>query len=347
MLTRADELQFISDALALEWLFPEPQVKQAGIIDDLFGSLKTTAAAQMQEFGKKNLSPDQPGGIAGGLLEMIATGAFWYISRPLTIAWALASQVLGINLRDIAIGIVNAIKPHLESGQATPQTVDQATKAALAGNEISIAAIIKEADWGRRRKSTPDEVIDFFKSHLRQRSATKLFTAIVGFAIKCLLIGAGITAGASALVGAVGLKPEDRQKTETTSTESGTQETPTESTQPEIKPTFTAHKLQPSGRGEQYFTNDENNFWIVRLINGSIENTLVTWAIDVYPELSGYEQEIKNSPYFRRAVSLLKGNWSSSSPNRLLMPKSLNSRKETVDIFSADVAKLIVPKEIQ
>ena len=68
---------------------------------------------------------------------------------------------------------------------------------------------------------------------------------------------------------------------------------------------------------------------------------MVVWATDVYPELSGSESIIYSSRAFSDTVRQLRNNYDARKPDSLIMPVGYTNRKQVVDLFSRDVAKLL------
>jgi hypothetical protein len=156
--------------------------------------------------------------------------------------------------------------------------------------------------------------------------------------IKTILVGAGLLAGAEAISGALGHK-----KPTSTST------SPTSTTKPE----------DTSGQGSTYpqkpevITNTHTNLptpisngpeiWVVPLVgDGTVEDTLIAWALDLYPNLSHYddiEKSIESTPSFVTTVSFLKRDPKKFGAKTMVMPSEFSSRKQVVDIFINDVIR--------
>ena len=68
---------------------------------------------------------------------------------------------------------------------------------------------------------------------------------------------------------------------------------------------------------------------------------LLAWAVDVYPQLHGYESQMANLSSFDKVAEDISRYGGS---NNLTMPKEYKSRKQVVDLFAHDI-KLNPPKD--
>ena len=169
-------------------------------------------------------------------------------------------------------------------------------------------------------------------------SLKTLLVAILIWALKTALIGAGLVGGAGFIASfikgkpnktnTVPVAPEVKSETE--------QMLPNESILPTPKESI---DLIPSGRGTEQFKNDQEEFvWIVPII-GDLKETLVAWAVDIYPELSEYEDIIYSSQAFSNVLYEFSKNDTGTSSIRV--PGKYTSRKQIVDTFVGDVARKI------
>ena len=82
--------------------------------------------------------------------------------------------------------------------------------------------------------------------------------------------------------------------------------------------------------------------WIVPLVNGNVEDTVLAWAVDVYPQLQGKESKLESMPGFDYTVNILAQHFDSNNPKYLVIPEGYHSRKEIVDLFSKDAEQLVL-----
>lgn len=324
------ELQYILDTIFIEKLAEDLAAdyainKNAGFISDTFSGLFSGVASSITDFAKRNLSSDADGGIVGGILNIIISGAIFSFSPLLGLIYTAASSILGIDLRDIAIGIINKIAPSLRNGTVTESAVNQAAieeanKRSTAGY-MPISEILKHAGVTKVAGVSIGSIF----SMIGKGKATSLVVGIVGWLLRTLLIGGGLIVAGGAAARAVGFNPEENR----------------EKSQSMIQQFVNPIPYKASGRGEKVFKNDNNNFWIVPLINNDIDYTLVAWAIDVYPEVQKYKNEIESLQKFKDVSGAMKEMLEPPIKDKVVMPSQFTSRKQVVDSFIKDLPKMI------
>jgi len=118
---------------------------------------------------------------------------------------------------------------------------------------------------------------------------------------------------------------------------------PAQSSQQSIQFSKQNHNMIASGAGEKYFINGPNNQWWIKIPGGDIRNAMVQWATKIYPELRGYETEIRKSRTFdRTAYALARGYDESRMRGWLKVPPSnLHTWRDIVDTFAGEAAMRI------
>lgn len=363
---RKEFLQYAAETALIEELAADycGLQKQAGMVDDLLGGV----TGSVKDLVSNVTDSDRPGGIAGNIIGLLVPSILFRLNPVLGIVY-FAASMLGFDIQGVISKIVNAIKPKLLAGEpVSAQEVNQVGKAAVSAeagpidsNDVreanySIVSIIKEADfWEELDKARPKKNVDKLKTpwffgegkskierifgNLFAKRATGkvkwLIGGIIIWLIKTVLASAGLLIAAGAVSKVINKNlPSANLPGPPLAQDKETKERVKEEERASQAPTS---KLKPSGRGQQTFANNANNHWIVPLVNRSIEDTLITWAIDVYPELKGLEAEMEASPDFQRVLGKLKMNYKSSSPDKLPMHKDFQSRKEVVDQFAHQI----------
>jgi hypothetical protein len=361
---RRHELQYISDTILIESLASDPALlKEAGLFDDLgFSSI----ASSIQNFLKKHINADAPGGHVGGVLNILTPGILYRIHPVLGIA-AGVSTALGFNIGSIFGKVKDAVKA--AGGRLSLDEADAIAKDAVGLKSTASIPLEELIVEGRKRRwSVPGRKPDipFGRGAKGASMLTKIFgnlgklrgkmllAGILIWFIKTFLLAAGLIAGASLVAGLVTKdkdvpEPASEKKVETPApapapaTPGATykqqpvqKKTPTYSLAPQEAAPF-----EPSGRGQKFFANNAGNLWIVPLINRSIDDTLVQWTIDVYPETELWSGLIESAKGFKQAVRRLKRNYTRQSPNSLIMPQEFHTRRQVVDLFSKDIEKAV------
>jgi len=334
-----DVLQFLSEAVAMEQLLSGQQIKKtAGLFDEL--GFTTIASSIISEV-KASVFPDpSPSGIAKSLGEMLVSGALFKIHWVLGVAYT-AANLLGLDLVEEGKKILNSI---ISSGKtASFASIDVAGKVMLLSflRTASPNTAILRYGWGRKGASDEARMWQLFKGLAQKgRGSTlkRLIVAIFIYAFKAILIGAGLIGGAH-LLSSIFTGNEQQKEPAEEVIEQPAPEQP-------AKPEYTIPELEtrPASRAKQ-FINDRSHPWIVPLVNGSVEQTVLAWALlpdSGYPDkFSGYEGIIVNLPSFRNVVDKLKNNFNARTPGSLLMPMEFKSRSQVVDKFAPEAMNKI------
>lgn len=116
------------------------------------------------------------------------------------------------------------------------------------------------------------------------------FTSAISWAVKAALVAAGLWVGGKAVKKMIDGKPAPEEGAET-------QEVPASKLKlsPNASPDlFTPHR------------NDLSSVWIEHGDIDEIEDTIIDWVINAYPQLARYEDSIKTSSEFQAMVSAFK-----------------------------------------
>lgn len=313
--------------------------KNAGIAETLSGVSET-----VQKYVLSKIDTSSTEGIIKGVLDILSPAAFFYMHPMLGVLAAAASAFGDIDLSDVLSKIVGVIRPKIEAGEkVTPEEVNDAGQSlAASASSDMFYELRKLAQDGQLVKLALSPVKDtkkFYNQSLLYRvfgflnpvKRKHLFVSFIVWFIKTALLGAGLlTVG-----GIVKEKVAPTKKEE---------EAPKESETPAVRPAAVSVPTVPksaipwksSGKGEQYFKNDSNNIWVVP-IYGNVNNTLILWATEIYPELKGKESQINSLPSFNRVADILEKNIDYKKPNYLMMPPGFNKRIDVVNLFVGDI----------
>ena len=338
---RRDELQYLIDTILIEKLASDTElVKEAGLFEDIgFDSI----ASAIKGFAKEHVNSDNPGGIAGSIINLMAP-AMLYRMHPILGVTVSAASALGFNIISLVKKIINPIKDKLNNGEPVDigeiNTAGHNAVSAEVGDLSSVDDMLEpvrevfaklgklpHTPWGYE-KGVP--LLKRIFGNISEARGRWLIGGIIVWVLKTLLVGAGLVGGAQVIKNIVS----------PTSDIDFSKQSPTKK-DTEISNPISMEPFKASGNGQKVFKNDNNNVWIVPLINRSIDDTLIEWAKDVYPELSGLRDVIEDSPDFQKTVAKLTNNFNSRDPNNLIMPIGLHSRKQVVDLFAKDVKRLL------
>lgn len=151
---------------------------------------------------------------------------------------------------------------------------------------------------------------------------------IGGFAmwlIKTTLLSAGLLAGGAAIAGLVGSIAPAK---------------PQEPTMPEVSPeTAPPQQQYPLASTTAPQRQQSQRIWYVP-IQGSVVDTLIDWAVELKPELAGYEDLFMKSRKFNTTVFNLRQNIDPRTPKFIIMPQIFRDKEDVVSTFIHDVLTL-------
>lgn len=172
-----------------------------------------------------------------------------------------------------------------------------------------------------------------------------LLGGFVVWIIKTILLGAGLIAAGEKVTSLLGgeapkmPEPQLQELHRENDTILAGYKKPIEDTESDKPPATIS--LTPTGRGKDVHVNDhKTSTWIVPMIGGSIENTLLAWGEDIYKELAGKSSTIANTESFNKIVEEMKQGLGTSKSNQITVPSRFKSRKQIVDQFALEAARL-------
>jgi hypothetical protein len=378
-MVRSGEIEFLADTILLQKVatIQYGLHKTAGFGDTLKGMLGdglSSISSGVQSELKSTLDTGSTESIILSVGRMIMTGGLFLLWPPLGIINAVARATLGIDAMTIAQKIWRIIRgPLQERGQVTQSEVSDATRDvtfAMAGPRDSSFVKDKRAEYDLlsplRVAEANGQLYHFVKNAFSMEEMAGYFSKIspfksrsivggmVGWAIKAALLGAGLMVATGSLARLVGLRKKEESEEATNVPTSGTPNTsgpttdalyrtnPVSETADEEKSENIAEgKLTSTGRGTDYHTNDHvKSQWIVPMVGGSLENTLVAWARDVYLEMSNIDDSvIRSTPSFNKIVSEMS-RFLESGSKKITIPPRYKTRKQIVDQFARDALKI-------
>ena len=366
------DIQYISDSLLIEKLFLIDQGinKTAGLADGLLSSLSSSIMEWGKEHIDTTSAESIITSLSNLLIPGVLFKIHPALGVLATTAEVLGFSPTSV-IKDIVVFVVKTLRSGgeltLDSiNDIGKNAVSKQAGTVTAGNNMLsvLHQIEKQGQLVRfvrtagpfsevqsllglgRPKDTPE--IPFFgssKGGLIEKVFGQLFKmkahgkarwllgGFVVWIIKTILLGAGLVAGGEKIMSLfLPKKPAESQNdTEIILTQNQNQEnekTPGQSFVPQ-----SSSKLIPTGTGQDLHVNDhKTSKWVVPMVGGSIEETLLAWTHDVYHGLEGKESVIVSSPEFHQVVSEIKTSNNSNS-NKLTIPPQFKSRKQIVDKF--------------
>lgn len=362
------DLQYIADSFLIDKLFLIDATinKKAGMADGLLGSI----AGSIMDWGKEHIdTSDGASSIISSLADLLVPGVLFKIN-PMLGGLAAVADSLGFSPISVVKKIIQFVQQKLESGALpTLEEVNSIGKSAVSGEagpmlveaanmldllhqiekKGKLVRLVRTAQY-RGGQSLPE--IPFFGGkggviekifgqlfQLRAKNKAKwLLGGFVVWIVKTILLGAGLIAGAEKVVSLLGGEKNNQSTSNDIMTVNNpnttfVQENPVETS------VVSGKNLTPTGRGQDIHTNDhKTSTWVVPMIGGSIESTLLAWAGDVYKELVGYESAIASTESFNKTVEQMRRGLDGSKSNQLTVPSQFKSRKQIVDQFASEAA---------
>lgn len=347
-------LQYLNDSLLIEKIFliEAGLTKQANIAGNLLGSI----AGSIMEWGKSHIDTSSPNGIISSLSDLMFPGVLFKIN-PILGGLATIAQALGFSPASVVKDIIGLIQEKLNSGtfptlievnnigkeavakEAGPMLIeannmlDLLYKIEDSGKLVSLvrtaqARSLPEIPFFGGKGGVIERIFgDLFKMKAKNK-AKWLLGGFVVWIIKTVLLGAGLIAAGEKVVSLFQNNESEAPKTENNSdlVLVNNQNSPQETVS-------YRRTLTPTGRGQDHHINDhKTSTWVIPLIGGSVEATLIAWAKDIYKEFA--ETSIATeTEAFNRTVQEMKQGLESSGSNQLTVPSKFKSRKQVVDQF--------------
>jgi len=345
-------LQYVADTIAIESLASDlPIQKQAGLFDELgFSGVASSIVSKVKSL---LVEDDSPTGWIKAIGNLLVSGALFKLHPLLGVVYvtanALGVDIIGIGKKVLG-GVYDAVK---QGANVVMSDVERYGKVAVS---MYNRGLLKEAQLFSRRKRKEIDIpflprkgsskIERVFGNLwkvgKKGKLKTLLVAIIIWTLKTALLGAGIVGAAGLVTSFVKGKPQAEEPAAVVEEKPEVKPEKVPKAEPVISPGLFDEQpgLIPSGRGTDTFENDQNNFvWVVPVV-GDIEDTLASWAKDVYEEFEGYDDIIYNSPAFKNTVNRFKRNYDSGASS-VLVPRGFTSRKQVVDTFAGDISRKI------
>ena len=345
-MTKGD-ISFYLDTLLIETAFGNPafiKTAQSSMISGLVDTVKNYFAAHWD-----------PNNKSGSVIDMLAPAAIFMIFRGLgfgKLGWlfGVAASALHLDVDGMISSIYNSVRGSIAQGKSiTPSELDSAVNSAIQEHTAPISEqeaeqIGEQADrgqaWDKRNldKELRDarlvclaleqyefQMLQLTKQGQRNRgwfsslsgtrsAAGSLIGRIIGFVFKIILISAGLM-----VLGDLTNKILGRPNA--------------------LDHTWQAGQT-PSSENSGNSPQASNALWVEHVANNpnSIEDMLINFAKEVYPNLVGKEVSIKRSPTFQAIKDhIVFYNQSSAGEPEVYLPPNYTDKKTLVDRFVNEV----------
>lgn len=348
-MVRAAQLQRFSEEILVQKIIAADNlyiIKQAGLFEQLgFGQI----ASSIVSFVKQHVvEEDSPAGYLKAFGNVILQGTLFKVS-PITWGAYNLIQFMGIDISGILGQVWEAVKSALATGSTlTEDAFDSIVKEAAHTVSITKVAQLFGRNRYRRNPTLIQRIFGDLFSRGRHKKAGWLARGILMWALRTALLGVGlvtatgVVAGfASKFMGASSEEAPEETVEATEHTDELEQELAGNSTQPTKAPPI---RLQPAS-GTKVFKNNhsQGQYWMIPVLS-NIEDTLMAWVGDVYPDLfklaeyDHIEEKIKGSSSFKRVANKLRAA-AKSGPRSIIVPEEFTSRKQIIDEFIGEVTK--------
>lgn len=351
--------QYYLDSMIVATIVSDASIiKQANIseiVSDLIMSVKNYAMSKIDKNDK-----------LGSVFNILAPGMLGALGFPgfSALLW-LAEEVFDFNPGQLLMEIVHGIEGPLKAGERiTPEQVDQVADQVVSskgsnpsdseieqklenapfhkGSSLSLRdaglfkVILSNIDSNDIDKPLPLEKRAGFLSGMFRLGGMKTFTSsvlskILSWIVKTVLISCGFMAVGAFVDHLMGKAPGASGS----SSFAPSGETEAIALAPSKQQVF---KVNPSYANEAL---NVSSGWIEGVPPSQIGNQIVAWAEEIYPDLRGKEDVIRNSQLFQATVRMIQQYNVNNTSQVTFMPKFFTSRKNVIDAFVDEVANKI------
>jgi hypothetical protein len=328
-----NEIGLYTDLIILESFFDNNR-----LIKNADSSIITDLVHKITNHFSENLNPNDK---TGSLLNLLAPTAVTLALKAFgfgKIGWliGIAMSIFNIDVNKILSSVFTSIKPAIESGnKLSSQQVDEIVSQNVYANYKPLSKEEEERAEKELQKSSSMKLRDakllnvVLKENLiKETSIVSLFAPKLLSALKTIIstfFKIGIASAGLIVAGDVVNKflarPQINQTNQITPTVS--QNVPI-STKFKLNPSYNPfEKFSPKDRIQSY-TNNTNG----------ISQMIVDFAIDVYQDLEGMENEIRSTNGFKNIVSNIEMfNSRAAGDPIVIIPNTFDSKKQIVDQF--------------
>jgi hypothetical protein len=346
------DLQYVTDTFLIERLWSEMQ-KDASLTKEAqlsLGSILDSIGSSVKNFFSSQVHGKDEGGVTRTIIDFLAPALFFRIHPLLGVA-VTAAQILGFDLYSIFQKLSGSVKSSLEQGKkispeelnseaATlipsfpddPQpgidTVQSQTDLLYFVREAECYGWLKAADgdfsrtWGKipfTANKNDNFIIRMF-GFLGKRRCANIVVGILVWFLKTILLSVGLLGVGAIAVSALGQTPGEAPK------QMGN-----------ITPAVFKPQVPPStGAGSKIYKINPGDLWLENLYGDTVEERVLQWTVQSYPDLNQYIDIISRTPSFRNTINKLSQNYKPGS-QQISIPDPYKSRDDVLKDFISDV----------
>lgn len=287
----------------------------------------------VSEYVKGLYDPERP---VESVLAFIAPGVLFRFFPWLAVLYEVA-EALGVDWKNVFTSIKDALKDLLDNAHTTKSNVE------LGKIENIVDSAFSQHQDGPVNKDKMDQLAQkygnqyfngFHKTAFGVKSKLiRVFVRTFSWLIKTVLISLGFAVGGGILSSVM---PKDKENI------LGNKEEKSIDTS---LPDKVKVKLNPAPINPLYLKQHPNNYrniWVEKLSVDHIEDVLISWAIDMYPQLQSNKETFFDSPVFNKVVRMFKErNKGVEHLNVMAVPEPFERIVDIVNTFAADVAARI------
>lgn len=346
-----NERQLLIDSIVAESAFYDPLFKNAegGVLSSLVGIITDYVGSKID-----------PNNRVESVLSLLVPATFAALGgsfRILGFAMQIAESVFGISIGKIIMSIASEIKGLISTGaKVTSDQVNKITQQSVLNNGGGEATENEYSSYLRTNQSLTlsdalmfKKAADVYNTSLEKTAklpgagfatflkfkgkSTSLLVALISIIVRTILWAGGFMLaedGFNKLVGRPNSFDGSSDKRDPAKTISDSGMSPGVSNQK-------VFVVNSNYREENL--NNKYNRWVINTPIENIDDVILGWSLEVYPDLKSHESQIKNTNNFQTIVNLIKTYNSNNNTGAVFIPPTFKSKKQIVDKFIDEVAQ--------
>lgn len=335
------DIGYLDDTAYLEAFVSGELYNMSGKVSK--ASIASSLKSSVESFVRNNLDFSSPEAVGKSVLSLLVPGmlfkAHWF--------FGILFSFFGDEISDVLSTVVRNISGKLSSGEPVSEDEINSIGSSIGATRVnaSVSPIIRsyslesfaQTDSGaggsflgnNRGVGVLKNMMGFLQRPNNSAKRRGFIASLIIWFVKTVLLSAGllITAGA--------VKNKVYNRTDNNSTDS---DYSSMGNQNRSSNTLSSGNVETrsTGAGRETHINNSMSQWYVPVIGGSIEDMLIEWTIEIYPELSEYEDIILSSGDFRNVVSKFKQDYSYGEKS-VRVPEEFKRRVDVVNYFIKNI----------